>query len=490
MNKPLAFMSYAHVDDADGRLTELRRFLSQETQIQSGDEFPIFQDRDNIRWGQNWRERIEESLDEVTFLIPIITPGFFKSQHCRNELQRFLDRERQLGRTDLVLPIYFVDTLLLNDEARRETDELAKAIHAHQYVDWRELRHEPFTDPEVRRKLAQLAAQISEALERVSEPPEETDEEESPTPPERQRSDTEAVHSRPQRSVSETEPGETTREPVAKTAPPTRTVNPLYRGDHTTITEAIEAAAPGERILVHPGLYEEGIVIDKPLEIIGQGNLEEIVVQARGETTLLFRTTMGRVSNLTLRQAGGEGDWFGVDVGQGRLELEACDISSDRLACVAIHGGAEPILRRNRIHDGEQGGVLVYDAGKGTLEGNDIFANALSGVEIREGADPTLRNNRIHDGERGGGIYIHSNGRGTLEDNDIIANAFSGVAILSGAEPTLRRNRIGNNGHAAVYVREGGGGIIEDNDLSDNTWGPWDVPDEVWPAVRHDRNKF
>lgn len=108
MKKPLAFMSYAHVDDADGRLTELRKLLSTETQVQTGDEFPIFQDRDDILWGQSWDERIEKSLDEVTFLIPIVTPSFFNSKNCRGELQRFLEREKKLGRNDLVLPIYYV----------------------------------------------------------------------------------------------------------------------------------------------------------------------------------------------------------------------------------------------------------------------------------------------------------------------------------------------------------------------------------------------
>ena len=160
MKKPLAFMSYAHVDDADGRLTEFRQLLSTETQVQTGDEFPIFQDRDDIRWGQSWKDRIEKSLDEVTFLIPIVTPSFFKSEHCRGELRRFLVREKELGRNDLVLPIYYVNSPQLNNEAKRKTDKLAQAIHTHQYADWRELRHEPFTNPEIRKRFERLATQI------------------------------------------------------------------------------------------------------------------------------------------------------------------------------------------------------------------------------------------------------------------------------------------------------------------------------------------
>ncbi len=68
--------------------------VSEEVSVQTGEDFEVFQDRDAILWGQNWKERIEDSLNEVTFLIAIITPSFFRSPHCRNELKRFIDRER------------------------------------------------------------------------------------------------------------------------------------------------------------------------------------------------------------------------------------------------------------------------------------------------------------------------------------------------------------------------------------------------------------
>ena len=138
MDKPVAFISYAHRDDRDGSLTRLRQYLEVIVGQQTGEDIKIFLDHD-IEWGQNWRERIEESLDEVTFLIPIVTPSFFTSEDCRKELRRFLDREQQLGRKDLVLPIYYRDTELLSDETARESDKDAHAIHTHQYADWRQL---------------------------------------------------------------------------------------------------------------------------------------------------------------------------------------------------------------------------------------------------------------------------------------------------------------------------------------------------------------
>src|SRR3990170_5332877 len=431
--QPVAFMSYVHSDDKYGHLTQFRERLSDEVRMQTGEEFPIFQDRKDIWWGQNWKERIEESLDEVTFLISIITPSFFNSQACREELELFLERERKLKRNDLILPVYYVDCPLLNDEAKRATDELAELIAARQYADWRDLRFDPFTSPQVGKILAQLAVQIRDALERVQASQKTFIQEAAPAAA-RQPAGVPFLQSQSAESVSEI--SEATKRPYTKTEPLTCVVDPLHRGDYTTITEAIKAANPGDRILIRPGLYLEGLVIDKPLEIIGEGDPGEVVVQAVGKDALLFKTTMGRVVNLTLRQVGG-GDWHCVDITKGRLELEGCDITSQSLASVAIHDGADPRLRRNRIHDGKQSGV-----------------------------------------------YVNENGLGTLEDNDIFGNEYSEVAIKTGGNPTLRRNRINKNGYEAVWVFEGGGGTIEDNDLRDNGRGAWDISDDSMPKVK------
>jgi F-box protein 11 len=128
-----------------------------------------------------------------------------------------------------------------------------------------------------------------------------------------------------------------------------------------------------------------------------------------------------------------------VDITQGRLDPEGCDISSQSLACVAIRGRADPRLRRNMIPDGPAG-VLVYDSGLGTLEDNDITGNTFSGVEIREGGNPTLRGNRIN---RNGNhaIWIHDGGRGVVEDNDLTGNAKGAWRIAEDCQANLTRAR-------------------------------------------------
>lgn len=169
--RPAAFMSYARADDAYGTLTAFRTRLATEVRLHLGREFPIFQDREDLEWGEEWRSRIEGALSEVTFLIPILTPSFFASDACRDELRQFLARERRLGRQDLVLPVYYISTPQLENAATTAGDELASVLASRQRADWRELRYEALDSPGAARAMARLAEQVRSGLERMQRGP-------------------------------------------------------------------------------------------------------------------------------------------------------------------------------------------------------------------------------------------------------------------------------------------------------------------------------
>ena len=100
--------------------------------------------------------------------------------------------------------------------------------------------------------------------------------------------------------------------------------------------------------------------------------------------------------NIKIRQFGGDNDCAAVDIVQGRLHLERCDIESAGLAGIAVHGAeADPVIRNNRISGCLESGIVVFDHARGTLEENDLTENKSFGVVISDGANPVLRSNRI-----------------------------------------------------------------------------------------------
>lgn len=166
-----AFMSYAPFDnDNDGQqLTALREKLRKAVQAQTGNPFPIFQDVEGIRLGEHIDTSIKKALSQSTFLIPILTPSFFTNTYCRDQLQQFLEHEARLGRTDLILPIYYITCKPLESPAQHTHDSLVQAIAGRRSIDWRPFRFKDLDTGDVREQLARVAQQIEAALERVQE---------------------------------------------------------------------------------------------------------------------------------------------------------------------------------------------------------------------------------------------------------------------------------------------------------------------------------
>lgn len=162
MKNPAAFISYARRDDAayGGRITALRQRLQPMVAAAIGRDFEIFQDCEGVVWGQNWRTRLDEALDEALFLIPILTPSYFNSDACRTELETFLELERRSGRTDRILSLYFLDAPVYE----RGSDALAAVLRERQHRDWRHLRINPVGSAKVMRALDSLAAEIAAAI--------------------------------------------------------------------------------------------------------------------------------------------------------------------------------------------------------------------------------------------------------------------------------------------------------------------------------------
>ncbi|MEH1799008.1 MAG: right-handed parallel beta-helix repeat-containing protein [Nostoc sp.] len=305
----------------------------------------------------------------------------------------------------------------------------------------------------------------------------------------------------------------------SETAIATYIVSQHGNGDYGTISEAIASVPPGSRILVQPGFYNEGLIINKPLEIIGEGAIADIIIESHSSSCILMQTKYALVHGFTLH--GKAEKCYVVDIPQGQLVLEDCDITSDYLSCVAIHGhtanpvirrcqihdsknsgiycwensqgiiedcdiknnatcevtiqqGANPTIRHCRIHDGKQCGILIRDRGRGTVENCEIFGNSFAGIEINTGSDPKIHKCRIY-ASKANGVSVYQKGRGTIFDCQIFKNANAGVAIAEAADPTIYQCLINQNQYQAVWVYDNGAGRVENCDLTGNGHGAWNI---------------
>jgi pectin methylesterase-like acyl-CoA thioesterase len=202
------------------------------------------------------------------------------------------------------------------------------------------------------------------------------------------------------------------------------------QGDYSTISEAIQSAKPGTRIFVRPGLYNESLIIDKQLEIIGDGALEDIIIESEDSNCLLMQTDYALVRGLTFSEIGRH---YTVNIPQGQLVIEDSDLTANSNYSVVAIGGstANPIIRRCQIHDGKWNGIWVSNNARGLVEDCEIFDNGSSGVGIGQGANLVIRQCQINWNE-GNAIKVYNKGSVTVEECDLTENTGGAWNIAQG----------------------------------------------------------
>ncbi|MCL2923516.1 MAG: right-handed parallel beta-helix repeat-containing protein [Trichodesmium sp. MAG_R04] len=261
------------------------------------------------------------------------------------------------------------------------------------------------------------------------------------------------------------------------------------KGDYTSIEEAIQNATPGMQIRVQPGVYGESIAIDKPLEIVGDGLLADIVIESLDLPCIRMQTDEAVVRNLSIRKRGvAQGsfsisiagfdlyqnadpidrDQTGVYIPQGYLTLENCHITSDLGQCVLIEGPeANPIIKHCQIHKGYNSGITFRYNARGTVENCEIFETTYGvGFWILSGGNPVIRQCKIH--AHTNGIIFNHQGKGTVESCEIFNNSVAQVAILNGSNPLLQHCEIYNGGMSGLVSDMDGKGMAIDCKIFSN----------------------
>jgi parallel beta-helix repeat protein len=260
-------------------------------------------------------------------------------------------------------------------------------------------------------------------------------------------------------------------------------------GDFRTINEAISRAATGSEIRIRPGLYKEAIVLDRKLILRGEGTREKIVIENDEGAAVTIKADGAEIRGLTVRCTAVQASkkHHGVDIASGASVVEDCDVSSESLSALSIHGpGTNPVIRGCKIHASKEGdGVFIYDRAKGIVENCDISFNKLSGVEIKQDSDPIIRNCKIHSSSDGSGILVHERGVGTILNCDIHSNKLAGINIRHKGNPVIRGcslhdSREGNG----FLVHEQGAGVIENCEIYSNKLAGVEIRENGNPTVR------
>jgi hypothetical protein len=241
------------------------------------------------------------------------------------------------------------------------------------------------------------------------------------------------------------------------------TVN--QRGKYATLAAAVAAAPPGATITVCPGTYQETVIVDRPLTLLGAGQDKTFLDGGGVGTPLLIKQVDVTISGFTFQNGEAEHNVLGNGVCGGALAIR---YSADPMI-VAV---TDCTFTDNH---GQYGGAICYDGSNNT----DTSKLVLDGV--------TITNNSAD--VNGGGIFSYS--PTTMTDTTIVENTAGGQGggmYFSYCDSTITGGTVKRN-----TADEGGGMFLQSPvtvDVKDSDWGFGQDQENVPNDVQHFANEY
>jgi parallel beta-helix repeat protein len=233
-------------------------------------------------------------------------------------------------------------------------------------------------------------------------------------------------------------------------------------GDVTSIGEALRIIPTGGRIRIKAGVYQETLRIDRTVHFEGVGDRRDVVIESRGEDTIIISGGSGSLTNLTIRYVGSASGRNAIEVKGGNWLVESNDLSNTISTIVFVSGGS-PRFRRNRVHDSPWNGFNVKN-GSPVIESNEVFGLDNPAIWIGGTSNATVRNNTLY-AIKANGILVGDEAQATITDNDISGTEKPGIWVGGTAAPTVTGNRVHHLPSNGIYVGESAKGTFENNDV-------------------------
>ncbi len=268
---------------------------------------------------------------------------------------------------------------------------------------------------------------------------------------------------------------------------------------YTTIGSAISAASAGDHIVVHPGIYNESVTLDKKLELHGT-EMNNTIINGKGRTALIVTADNCKISGLNLT-GGLPIGWSGEETWTAGLELK-----SDLNEVYGIYmqnnyfGALMRDTDNNWIHDcissnNKQHGVFLsgssgnrFDSFHSLNNGyngfgffvspdNDFYhcrseGNVKSGWEIWDSEREYIRFCTANYNGRIGFMVGGSFDKNWFENCEAIGNTEEGFWLYVEAYQMIENCTIVNNGGSGIYLPYNGyasKAIVYNNLIMNNT---------------------
>ena len=212
-------------------------------------------------------------------------------------------------------------------------------------------------------------------------------------------------------------------------------VHIIYVPDnYSTIQEAVDAASPGDTIIVRDGVYTENINVDKPyLTIQSENGSDSTIVQAATSNNDVFKVSTNYVNINGFTVEGGNGSYMEEVEKEGPLPISVVRFHY----CAGIYLKANYCNITNNNCSNNSEGISLYKSNDNSIMNNDCSNNsgeASGSGKMLTGAF-----------KYGSGISLKDSNSNSITNNTCSSNHDYGIHLVSLGNNIIKNNNCSNN---------------------------------------------
>jgi parallel beta-helix repeat protein len=247
-----------------------------------------------------------------------------------------------------------------------------------------------------------------------------------------------------------------------------REVSVVVGEDTETVQAAVDAAPPNTSVRIPEGLYNEHVVVDKPVTLVGENGTQLVgygngtVISVEADRVGVSSLNISGVGNKTSGEPGHSGGWD--------ESIEEAYGSSD--AAISFNGTDRGLVHGSVI-DTNATGVIFFDTQGGvvsdtTVYGAEEWVNGFMGVlTIRSPA--VVQSSSFYEGRDS--VYSHASDGLVVRDNYMDEGRF-GVHLMYTSDTMIRNNTVRDKDLSGIIVMTSPvGNYVVNNDARDGRNG-------------------
>lgn len=236
-----------------------------------------------------------------------------------------------------------------------------------------------------------------------------------------------------------------------------------------SIQAALDAAKPGDTVLVHAGIYRESLNITKQVFLVGEGG--PMLDSGASGSGIALRADGIEVSGVDLRTTRATG--ILVASGDNKIMNNSVSGCLDGIRLVGA-GASNNVVARNRV-DNNTNGVTLIGSRRNVIKNNNIRDNNIGeesdcGIFLAYSQENTIQENEL---ENNGdcSISLRSSSNNSLIGNSVIRNDWYGISLAESSDNLLQENNASDNRDAGVYLDNSRENAIVNNTALNNAKG-------------------